>query len=78
MLTWAGLALIVAGIVAWMLGNRTRALLMIATGACVSVVTLLALEVASLLMWPAVLIALIVSVTVLARWALPIWKRLRS
>jgi hypothetical protein len=77
-LTWAAVALVAAGIVSWMLGNRTRALLMIATGACLTIATLLALELVSLLLWPAVIAAAIAGVTLLAGWLLPKWQKLRG
>lgn len=77
-LTWAAVALVAAGIVSWMLGNRTRALLMIATGACLTIATLLALELVSLLLWPAVIAAVIAGVTLLAGWLWPKWQKLRG
>ena len=77
-LTWAAVALVAAGIVSWFLGNRTRALLMIATGACLTIATLLALELVSLLIWPAVVAAAIAGVVLLAGWLWPKWQKLRG
>ena len=77
-LTWAAVALVAAGIASWMLGNRRRALLMIATGAGLTIATLLALEIASLLLWPAVIAAVIAGVTLLAGWGWPKWQKLRG
>ena len=75
MMTWAGVALVAAGIVSWLLGNRSRALMMIACGAAVSVGTLLALEIASLLIWPAIIAAIIIGATMLVGWGLPQWRK---
>jgi len=74
-MTWAGVALVAAGIVSWMMGNRTRALLMIACGAAVSVGTLLALEIASMLIWPALIAAMIIGGTLLIGWGWPKWRK---
>jgi hypothetical protein len=74
-MTWAGVALVAAGIVSWMMGNRTRALLMIACGAAVSVGTLLALEIASMLIWPALIGAMIIGATLLVGWGWPKWRK---
>lgn len=74
-MTWAGVALVAAGIVSWMLGNRTRALMMIGAGAFISVGTLIALEIASMLIWPAIVAAIIIGATMLVTWGLPKWRK---
>lgn len=74
-MTWAGVALVCAGIVSWLLGNRSRALLMIATGAGLAIATLLVLEIASLLVWPVVIAAIVAGVTLLGGWGWPRWRK---
>lgn len=75
---WAGLALVIAGIVSWLLGNRRRALLMIGVGVGLSVGTLLLLEVLGRMVWIVVAVAAIALVAWLAPWAWKRWKRLRG
>jgi hypothetical protein len=78
-LSLGGAALIGAGIFVWIaLGNRRRALLMIAAGVAVAVLPPIASRVLNYLVWPFVVMASIAGAGLLAYYGRRLWQRWRA